>query len=250
MNLFGRLLAKWEAPLILSAWAFAFLYMLDASRFKAFLRPEFGFLVGLGLLLLILMLIAFTQDGTETVVHEDSKSFTRLFRIVAMVFPLLFMLNGAGTQLNVDAFRKRSVGVGSVEREPVLVPASQDAQAQSSGPEMAPAQNILELVVDPRAFDGKHVATIGMVCHDKEIEKTFGTGSFLVFRFAILCCAADARPVSLVVKPKAGFEAKDNKWIRVEGVLSAKEHGKSIVAIIDADSCAPAATPDEPYVYP
>lgn len=42
----------------------------------------------------------------------------------------------------------------------------------------------------------------------------------VLFRFAMLCCAADAFPVGILVRPQEGAPAMVNDdWVRIEGIL-------------------------------
>ena len=260
MNALNRFIAKWESPLILSAWAMAFLCMLDRSRYKLFLRPEFGFLVAIGLFSLLAMLFAFTLKDS----HEDGhahacSSLNRILRIFAMTIPLWFMLGAQGAQLDADAYKRRATtpiaqtqAVPSTD--PVLVaasPADAAATTQTEQEIKSKGPGFLEMVVDPRAFDGQHVSAEGMVCYDPTVTKLFGAESFLLFRFAITCCAADARPVAILAKPQKPVSFKESSWVRVEGELSAKKmEDKSIVPLINDAKCESIKAPDEPYVYP
>jgi uncharacterized membrane protein YcgQ (UPF0703/DUF1980 family) len=89
-----------------------------------------------------------------------------------------------------------------------------------------------------------------MLCRDPEAERRFGEGVFLAFRFAITCCAADARPVSVLVKPAEPFEFKEGQWARVEGVVAPKELGASFVVLLEGAHLRLIRTPSEPYAYP
>ena len=261
MNALNRFIAKWESPLILSAWAMAFLCMLDRSRYKLFLRPEFGFLVAIGLFSILAMLFAFTLKSS----HEDGhahgiSSLARLLRIFAMTIALWFMLGAQGAQLDAEAYRRRSITpiaqaqTAATTDDPVLVaasPADAAATVQTEQEIKPKGPGFLEMVVDPRAFSGQHVSAEGMICHDPEVTKLFGAESFLLFRFAITCCAADARPVAILAKPQKPVSFKESSWVRVDGVLSAKKmEDKSIVPIINDAKCESIKAPDEPYVYP
>ena len=259
MNLFDRLVAKLEAPLVLASWMFAFLYMLDRSRYKLFLRPEFGFLVAVGFFALLAMLLAFTLENSRDK-HEHGhgpSSFSRILRFLAMTVPLWLMLSASGSHLDADAYRRRAiepVAKASQPEDPVLVaatPADALATATDKTDSMPLGPSFLEMVVDPRAFAGKRVSAEGMVCHDPEVTRLFGADVFLVFRFAITCCAADARPVAILVKPAKPIVFKESSWIHIEGILSARKMDeKSIVPMINDANCESVKAPEEPYVYP
>jgi uncharacterized repeat protein (TIGR03943 family) len=95
-------------------------------------------------------------------------------------------------------------------------------------------------------LSGSRVITEGRVSTDD----TLPAGEFVVYRFVIVCCAADALPVEAVVKsPKAG-SFKSDDWIRVSGTLRMQEKDGKAVPVIEADQVDPIAAPNDPYLSP
>lgn len=255
MNFFlNRVLSRWEEPTTLAAWAFALLYLLESSRFTSFLRPEFGVLLILALLLLVAMLVAHAcgeEEASST--RQDSFAAWRLLRLALALLPLACVFLASGQRLGDSDFKKRfaSFAGQATEAEPLLVPASPEEALPSAVSAPVPQEaKIIDLIVNPRAFDGSLVAVSGVVARDKEIEAAFGKGSFLLYRFAITCCAADARPVSVVVKPSDAEIPPDGKWLRVEGRLSATPWRHAVLAALEPSKCEAVKAPEDPYAYP
>ena len=278
MSLIGKLLAKWEGPSVFSAWAFAFIVLFDQGHYKSFLRPEFGLLLVLGLALLLAILLAYAQGGWQA--HEDSvETAKRLSRMLLLLLPLAFLINASGGILDAGAYKMRSTGTAGgsfnaggsgVQAPPVLVPPSTEMEAASQdAPVLVPASTetgkaattpipqsgpldpgFVELATNPRAYAGKQVMAIGMLYRDDEVKKRFGERAFLLFRFAIVCCAADARPLALIMRPRSPCKFKENQWLEVKGKLRAVEEGPNIISVLENPELKAVKAPGNPYVYP
>ena len=72
--------------------------------------------------------------------------------------------------------------------------------------------------------------------------------TFLIARFVVSCCVADARPLGLPVNI-LGAQPEKNTWLEITGTMKEMEttHGKSLV--IAPEQVSPIPTPANPYVY-
>lgn len=103
-------------------------------------------------------------------------------------------------------------------------------------------------------FVGKKIKISGFIYEDRTIQQDH---EFILGRFLVQCCTADANPFGIMIKTdqlnllehELSALQQDN-WIVVEGIVaSGFKNGKEIVAIAATDiSLIPA--PDTPYVYP
>jgi uncharacterized membrane protein YcgQ (UPF0703/DUF1980 family) len=91
---------------------------------------------------------------------------------------------------------------------------------------------------------------VGMAYPSGDVQKEFGPGSFLAFRFRVTCCAADAQPFFVVARPKRGQpEFREDAWVEARGrfryLLS---RGEKVPVIEDAMVSATSA-PAPRYLY-
>lgn len=95
------------------------------------------------------------------------------------------------------------------------------------------------------AFDGLPVDVIGFVYR----EPDFGTTQFMVARFSISCCVADATALGIPVEWPDAPDLRDGVWVRVQGTLQAGEFDGVTLPIIRADDISIVDQPEHPYLY-
>ena len=87
---------------------------------------------------------------------------------------------------------------------------------------------------------------IGFVYRDIRLEE----GQFMVARFAISCCVADASAIGVIVQwPKAAALAQDS-WVHVKGKFAIQTFDGQRTPILVADNVEPTNQPARPYLYP
>jgi uncharacterized repeat protein (TIGR03943 family) len=72
----------------------------------------------------------------------------------------------------------------------------------------------------------------------------------LVFRFLIVCCAADALPAGALVSHQEVDSFEQDSWVRVEGVLGLEKVGDLVFPLIRADRITRIDAPRDPYLFP
>jgi uncharacterized repeat protein (TIGR03943 family) len=98
---------------------------------------------------------------------------------------------------------------------------------------------------NPADYTGKPVVVTGLVVHD---PSSTPKGYFMVIRYLVTCCIADARPVGLIVKDTSNGALKDNQWVTVTGSMGAAEDGGQKVAVVLPKSLTPIKA-GNPYIY-
>ena len=98
---------------------------------------------------------------------------------------------------------------------------------------------------DPGAFDGEEAHVIGFVYRDDR----FDADTFMVSRFTVSCCVADAAPVGLIVRWPKTPELADDEWVEVTGPFEVGRFGDTTVPILVADSVVKTDPPAQPYLY-
>ncbi len=99
---------------------------------------------------------------------------------------------------------------------------------------------------DYPSFDGQTANVIGFVY----TEPSFAQNQFMVARFAISCCVADATAIGLPVSWANAADLTQGEWIEVKGTFKVDDFGGDQMPIIQAASVDQVAQPEHPYLYP
>jgi len=99
---------------------------------------------------------------------------------------------------------------------------------------------------DPEAFAGQTVEVVGFVYRDEEMA----ADQFMVARFLIVCCVADAIPVGLPVRYAEAAHLELDTWVRVRGTFAAGEVWGERLPVIVGDEVTVVPRPAQPYLYP
>ena len=99
---------------------------------------------------------------------------------------------------------------------------------------------------DPAVYDGQPADVIGFVYHDSRLP----AGQFLVSRFTVSCCVADALGIGMIVIWPQAAELSGNSWVRVQGPVEATTLAGRPIPRILATVLEPVPQPEQPYLFP
>jgi len=97
---------------------------------------------------------------------------------------------------------------------------------------------------DYASLNGQPVDVIGFVY----IEPNFGEQQFMVARFTMSCCTADANAIGMPVEWQGAVN--QGEWVRVKGVIETGDFRGEPAPLLRAESVEVVAQPDHPYLYP
>lgn len=105
----------------------------------------------------------------------------------------------------------------------------------------------LNVYPEPDAYTGQPVNISGFVIHSPELPNSY----FMISRFIITCCAADAYPVGLPVKLATGDRSTyaPDTWLQIEGKMMTETLGGKRQLVIQAKSLKEIPKPTNPYDY-
>jgi putative membrane protein len=98
---------------------------------------------------------------------------------------------------------------------------------------------------DPARFNGQEAQVIGFVYRDER----FTPDSFMVGRFIVSCCVADAAPIGLIVVWDEALSLTDNSWVEVYGRFEAQEFNGRLMPVLIAETVTVTTAPAQPYLY-
>ena len=167
--------------------------------------------------------------------------------LALVVLPVVLGVLIPPRPLGAAAMENREINIASQPRN--VLPAAVRAAAQKSSLD----RNLLDWLhafsASPNAaeaFAGEPVDVVGFVYHDERLDES----QFMVNRFIVSCCVADANVVTMVVRWPEAATLENDTWVRVEGILQPGVFDGASLPILSAQRVTPVAMPDQPYLYP
>lgn len=192
-----------------------------------------GIFYGLGLYSLLRLLRG------EAVSSSDPLRVVRWPSLMVVSLPLWLALVIPSQPLGVEAVNggvsTSAVGTGTAEtfqRSPI-------------------DRNILDWLREfnranaPASFNGDPVRIVGFVYR----EPTFTEHQFMIARFTVSCCVADAFAVGMPVEWEGASDLQDGDWIEISGTLQALSFDGELLPVIQPETVSPVEPPESPYIY-
>lgn len=104
----------------------------------------------------------------------------------------------------------------------------------------------LNVYPEPDAYAGDEVEVEGFVTRPESYPEDY----FLISRFVITCCAADAYPVGLPVRSASNLPTyAEDTWLRVSGEMAVEDFEGDRQLVIQATELEEIPQPENPYEY-
>jgi uncharacterized repeat protein (TIGR03943 family) len=100
---------------------------------------------------------------------------------------------------------------------------------------------------DLSSFNGQQAEVVGFVYHDPQLDPA---AQFMVARFIVSCCVADAQPIGIVVEWPDTAALREDSWVRVRGVFEVRQFDDLSFPWLIAQDLALVDRPQNPYLYP
>ncbi|MDQ2741476.1 MAG: TIGR03943 family protein [Chloroflexota bacterium] len=251
-------LSQYIPPLILAAYGVFILSLYLRGAMTLYINPVYIWptttagivLLGLGVGGIVRARVGTTKtacgDGEDCGCESSDRKPARLWPYVALCVPLLLaaLLQPQGLAAFSALQRGPQVagltaihGLGTVRRVSLSVDTNSFSLQDWAG--------ALSADPNPKDYSGKPVTVSGMVLQAQGIAPP---GYFMVMRYQVTCCIADARPIGLVVKDTSHGTVKNNQWVKVTGVMGASSYQGSALAVVEPKSIQ-TIKPGNPYMY-
>ncbi len=100
-------------------------------------------------------------------------------------------------------------------------------------------------VSDPSVLAGEEARVIGFVYYDDRFDED----AFMVGRFVLSCCVADASPVGLIVQWPDTQSLANDTWVEVSGQFAVGEFDGRTIPVLVAETVEITDAPAQPYLY-
>ena len=235
-------ISRYARPGLFLAWFLAIVGLLPGRAYEAFLRPEFGVLLAVAGLALVGFL--FVEMGRDTA--KEGRGFSEFVRVLILALPLAYLSIGRGVALDSGDFEKRWTGpIG----DSVILPSEAQAAISADAGTKAQEASLVGLCWDSETYEGKEVAVEGMLRHEPDVAQRYGGNGWLLYRFVVSCCAADAQPVAVMLTGAMATNWPADAWVRATGRFMLRPDQPRPVPILELGALAPVKKPRNPYLY-
>lgn len=105
---------------------------------------------------------------------------------------------------------------------------------------------VFNSVTDFNELDGEQADLIGFIYR----EPTFGDDQFMIARYSISCCVADASALGVPATWADTAALEQGQWVRVQGAFQTGSFRDNVLPILQVASIEPIEQPEHPYLYP
>ncbi len=246
----------WLHPILFAAWSGFLVYLLASNRYVAFLRPEFGLLLAVALIIAM----GFTATAMSRWKSAEMDA-SAVLRLLVLLVPILYFVAMPDKMLGNQTFKKRFIGIqtetmgretqsGPLSRgakdnpEPFLIPEKDDGPTKKQKED-----TIIRIYRNMDAYKGKRVIVTGMILRDEQLKSHLGGIDTAVYRFLINCCAADALPLPIALDLKDSKTFNKDQWVQVDGTFEVREINGKPVPVISKPLIKPIKEPAVPYMF-
>jgi len=221
-------------------------FKLISGTLSLYINMQYMPLTVFGIIMLAIMtFVILRHSESDEHEHNDSNHQHDISpsALVILIVPLLIGILIPVHPLDATAASTRGMNVSAP-----LVGSSQTREFQSA----ADTRNILDWIVifnstnDLSPYVGQMARVTGFVYHDPRLP----ANQFIVSRFVITCCTADASAIGMIVNWDQSATLKESSWVEVKGPVQASKLGGLPIPLIEASYVQSTPQPDQPYLYP
>lgn len=176
--------------------------------------------------------------------HGHHHSIGNLFWVA---LPLALGLLAPARSLSLEAVQSRGVSFDAAPGSAAALQAYGQSQLRQQAPEERTVLDWIRLVNAPDAavhWADQTANVVGFVYEDQRLPE----GHFLVARFTVSCCVADAFAIGMAVAWPEELPA--GTWVQVRGPVRQIEIEGQRLPLIVAESIREVAEPAQPYLFP
>ena len=226
---------------------------LTSGVIEFYIHPRFISLVLLASVGLLIVAASFflheeADDHDPAHAHHHAShvhNHLSWFGLFVLAVPVVLGLLVPPQPLGAAAVGNREVQMGNLNS--IAPPRSDGRMGLVAG-----EKNILDWLTDfqrnpnPASFNGVEADLIGFVYRDER----FAEDLFMVGRFIVSCCVADASPVGVIVRSDQASDYAADQWVQVRGRFQAGAFINAEMPILVATEIIPIDQPQQPYLYP
>ena len=242
---------KYLPLLTLIAWVCNLASMCWSERYKAFLAPAFLPWLMVGTVILALFIYALLSRSDAA---KSADPYRDLGHAAIILLPLAFCQSyQEGGLSSYDVDKQFSTAMAGTAGGQPIAKASPNPEAGKGAAEVQPAApaksstevTLAQIVFSANTLNGQKVVTEGAVYRGSRMLP----GYFILYRFWVMCCAADARPLGIFIPDKQATTLPNDCWVKVEGIVRLKDFNGRTGMCIEPEKIERRPPPKDRYLY-
>jgi uncharacterized repeat protein (TIGR03943 family) len=242
----------WTRTAVLLAMGVYLTFLLISGNLSNYMNSNFHWLVGVaaGLFFFLggwnLWLVWRRADETHTLddnltISHEGHTHTQVswWAIGIASLPLVFALLVPSRPLGADAVHR-------VSFSPVGVASAASAARSPLDRNILDWLREFNRIDNAAAFNGMPARVVGFIYREPYMHED----EFMVARFTISCCVADAFAIGLPVRMAGASAYGTGAWVEVEGTFQAGMFDGRSIPILHPTSITLTEIPARPYLYP
>jgi uncharacterized repeat protein (TIGR03943 family) len=218
--------------LVLAAWAGLFWFLILTDRIQLYLSTRTAWVVPMGAI--VLTIAAAGRLATARTGRPEPLGSRQAWGLGLIVLPVITVLALPPAALGSYAASRRSVSAG------VVAPTAEVSSGPVTLASVAAAMWSDEARESLADRAGTRVSFEGIVTRREGMP----ADEFILARFIISCCVADALSVQVRVVGAPPGELREDQWVRVQGTF----YPVARETVVDASSIRVIPRPDSPYL--
>lgn len=262
---------------VLAVWGAVLTYFYVSGRIDKYLHPSFHLWTLISGLVLLAMAVAvlWIPDAGDEICDDGCGSVhgggpvSRVVTALILIVPLIVAAYVSPSQFSASTVMNRGYiqDVGDLPgyrpfTEPALptedgsigpetpVDAGSYLAKSDSGRILAQTVDLLYAAQEPTMredFENKEVELVGQFMPARANNPR--GDRFDLVRMYVMCCAADARPVAILIQSAHPEKFPEMSWIKVTGRATFPLEGGKRVPVVVADSVTECEPPQESFIY-
>ncbi len=230
--------------LLLLLWAGFFLWLIlwGQSSLARLLHPKLWWLIICGAIVLLLFLGVNVRQPAAAFSRKSALRWRWPFLLILAV-PIAYSTMLPSARFSGQTFHQRVLSDSSG----VLLPmdggdSNEDAAESSTSSGETP---LTRITAQAAQLAGTEVETVCQILRDQQLPQDM----MICYRFLVTCCAADARPVFILVRSGNHPAPGNDAWVRVRGPLSLHENHGVTLPLLTAASLTVVPEPAFPFLF-
>jgi len=232
---------KFYQTLTILIWFVFILSLILSGKLRTFIKKDYIPFTFLGVvILLVLLIIRFKRIKKEV---SPYLNFMRGVSFLVFLFPVLLAVIVRPGNLSTFAASKRGVSMEFKSRDVNILELLKENIKNEGKYKKLNIKQLLSFAREkPEKIDGTLVSVEGLVFK----KKGGPPDKFILIRFLITCCAADATPLGIeIISEEAVENLKQDTWIKVKGKVEIENKKPKIIS----EKIEKTKSPSDSYLY-